>query len=290
MNPGTQRVDDALRGALLRRMPVARAAARQASEVLAGHFGRVERIEQKGEIDLVTEADVASEAVLLRTLRDAFPGDAVLAEESDGLGGAAAMRERAAALPFCWVLDPLDGTTNYAFGYPVFTVSVGLLHHGEPVLGVLDAPALGRHAWGSAVHPAQENGALMRVKRPDDLAHALIATGFSYDRRERLDELLPRLGRIISRCRGVRRAGAAAVDLMDVAAGRISGYYEDGLAPWDLAGGAALVLAAGGQISDMDGGPADVFSGRMVASGGPIHDALVALMDKRGIERGGDAS
>ena len=267
---------------LASRLKIALRAAEQAGAVLMRHYGKLERIEEKSPVDLVTVADRESEATVLSELRSAFPHDALLAEETDGRAGAQAMRARVPQLPWCWVVDPLDGTTNFAHTHPNFNVSIGLLHFGKPVLGVVLAPARRELFVGGEGVPATCNGQPIHVSRVTGMDKALVATGFPYDRRERLPQILAWLGRALERAHCVRRGGAAALDLCDVAAGRLDAYYEPGLQPWDVAGGAAILRAAGGQLSDFDGTPVDLFACRTLASNGLIHGELVDLINGHG--------
>lgn len=260
------------------RLKIALRAAEQAGAVLMRHFGKLERFEEKSPVDLVTVADRESEATVLSELRSAFPHDAILAEETDGPAGAKAMRARVPSLPWCWVVDPLDGTTNFAHSHPNFNVSIGLLHFGAPVLGVVLAPARRELFVGGVGIPATCNGAPIHVSRVPTMATSLVATGFPYDRRRRLPQLLAWLGRALERSHCVRRGGAAALDLCDVAAGRLDAYYEIGLQPWDVAGGAAILHAAGGMTSDFRGAPLDLFAARSLASNGLVHAELVDLV------------
>ena len=264
---------------LAARLKIALRAAEQAGAVLMRHYGKLERIEEKSPIDLVTVADRESEMVVLSELRAAFPRDAFLAEERDGRDGAQALRASVASLPWCWVIDPLDGTTNFAHSHLNFCVAIGLLHFGAPTLGVVLAPARREIFVGGVGVPATCNGQPIAVSRVASLAKSLVATGFPYDRRQRLPQLLAWLGRALERAHCVRRGGAAALDLCELAAGRLDAFYEPGLAPWDLVGACAILHAAGGQTSDFDGAPHDVFAGRTLASNGLVHGELVDLVD-----------
>lgn len=263
---------------LVERKEIALRIAQLAGAVLMRHFGKLERFEEKSPIDLVTVADRESEALVIAELRAAFPHDAILAEEADGRDGAQAMRARVPGLPWCWVIDPLDGTTNFAHTHPNFNVSIGLLHFGQPVLGVVFAPARRELFVGGVGVPATCNGEPIHVSRVTAMAKALVATGFPYDRRERMTQILTWLRRVLERAHGVRRGGAAALDLCDIAAGRLDAYYEPGLQPWDVAGGAAILQAAGGKLSDFDGSPLDIFASRTLASNSLIHAELVDLV------------
>ena len=277
-DPPAPATDPALQVALSARLKVALRAAEEAGAILMSHLGHLTRIDNKSPIDLVTVADRDSEARILSELCSAFPDDRVLAEERDGADGAAALAGEVAALPFCWLVDPLDGTTNFAHGYPQFAVSMGLLHYGQPVLGVVLAPARREIFVGGLGVRATCNGRMIRVSKVDALASALLATGFPYDRRERLPQLLHWLGGALMAAHGVRRAGSAALDLCELAAGRLDGYYEVGLAPWDVCAGQAIVAAAGGMVSDFGGGEHDLFGRQVLVSNGLLHLELQRLV------------
>ncbi len=274
----TGQMNEMLPAEIAARLKIALRAAEQGGAVLMRHYGKLERIEEKSPIDLVTIADRESEASVLSELRAAFPQDAFLAEEADGRDGAKAMRARVPTLRWCWVVDPLDGTTNFAHTHLNFCVSIGLLHYGRPVLGVVLAPARREIFVGGVGLPATCNGQPIHVSRVATMSKALVATGFPYDRRARLPQILAWLGRALERAHCVRRGGSAALDLCEVAAGRLDAYYEPGLAPWDLVGGCAIVVAAGGELSDFDGAQHDVFAGQTLASNGQVHAELIDLV------------
>jgi myo-inositol-1(or 4)-monophosphatase len=191
----------------------------------------------------------------------------VLAEESGRRGGSGALE---------WCVDPLDGTTNYAHGFPFFATSVGLTWMGMPLLGALAVPAFDELYWAAAGLGSWCNGRRLAVSGCSRLADALLTTGFAYDRQQRLDNNYAEFAWFTHRTHGVRRAGAAAVDLAFVASGKLDGYWERGLAPWDLAAGLVLVEEAGGVVTGYDGGPADPRSGRVVAAGPALHPQLLA--------------
>lgn len=266
------------RAELESRLKIALRAAEQAGAVLMRHYGKLTQIDEKSPVDLVTVADRESEATVLSELRAAFPHDAVLAEERDGRLGAEKMRAEVQQHPWCWVVDPLDGTTNFAHSHLNFCVSIGLLHHGIPVLGVVLAPARREIFVGGPGMPATCNGRPIAVSQVQTMSRALVATGFPYDRRQRLPQLLAWLGRALERAHCVRRGGSAALDLCEIAAGRLDAYYEPGLAPWDLAAGCAIVEAAGGRVSGFGGDPHDLFAGRTLASNGHVHAELIDLV------------
>jgi myo-inositol-1(or 4)-monophosphatase len=244
--------------------------AEEAGELLMGYFGSVESLQMKGEVDLVSEADKASERLLVEGLAGAFPQDAILAEE----GGAAGERDG----HFQWVIDPLDGTTNFVHGLAHFGVSVGLVVAGVPVAGVIYVPPSRESYVGVVGQGATRNGRAISVNGTAILGDALVATGFPYDRRGRSSELVAVVGRAIERARGVRRCGAACLDLVGVASGVYGGFWEEGLAPWDLAAGVALVRAAGGVVSGFEGVPFELHDGRVIATNGSLHASMVELV------------
>jgi len=247
---------------------VARRAADAGGEQLRRHFGKLEQIREKGRCgDLVTEADTAAEAAVLALLDAETPEIGLLAEESG-------RRPRPGDLE--WVVDPLDGTTNYAHSYPFFGTSVGLCWRGQPLLGALTVPALDEHYWAAPGAGAWCNERRLQVSGCNALADSLLVTGFAYDRHSRLDNNYAEFAYFTHRTHGVRRGGAAAVDLAFVAAGRCDGYWERGLSPWDLAAGVVLVEQAGGVVSAYDGSELDLASGRLIACGPRIHGAIVA--------------
>jgi myo-inositol-1(or 4)-monophosphatase len=241
-----------------RLLDVARRAAESGGVQLKAHFGRLEQVREKGRNgDLVTEADLAAEAAVLGLLQAGTPEIGVLAEESGRRPSESALE---------WCVDPLDGTTNYAHGFPVFATSVGLTWQGIPLLGALSLPAFDEVYWA----------ARLAVSDCQQLADALLATGFAYDRQQRLDNNYAEFAWFTHRSHGVRRAGAAAVDLAFVASGKVDAYWERGLAPWDLAAGMVLVEEAGGVVSGYDGSPADLASGRVVAAAPGLHGQVLA--------------
>ncbi len=251
-----------------------------AAELLRGFRGQT-KIEFKGPVDLVTEFDRRSEAVIRERVARELPGLSLIAEESGG-----STRPGTATL----FADPLDGTTNFAHGHPIFAVSLGLVEEGQgPTVGVVCAPVLG-WTWSAVVGDgATRNGERITVSAQQELRRSLLATGFPYDRREAdpVNELQFAQFVAIERysAQGIRRLGSAACDLCLVADGTYDGYWERKLSPWDLAGGAACVLAAGGALSSIDGGAVDVGSGSIVATNGAIHrsllEALAAVRDQR---------
>ncbi len=251
-------------------LEVARAAAVAGARPLKELFGRLERVKEKGEAgNLVTEADLAAEAAVLAVLAEVTPAFGVLAEESgrrDGEG------------PLEWCVDPLDGTTNYAHGFPVFGTSVGLLFQGRPLLGALVVPVLDQVYTAAPGLGAWCNGTRLRVTTCSRLEDALLATGFAYDRRQVRDNNYAEFALFTHRCHGVRRAGAAAVDLAYLASGAVDGYWERGLAPWDLAAGVVLVEEAGGVVGGYGGEPLDLASGRILACAPGLRQPMVEAL------------
>ena len=252
-------------------LEVAREAARDAGALIreAWHAGRDEVGTKSSGIDLVTETDRAAEERIVARLLDAFPRDRIVAEEG-GLRGFSKKR--------VWYVDPVDGTTNFAHGFPHFAVTLAFELEGEIVVGVTyDVP---RDELYEAVRGegARVNGVPLRVSEASALASSLVATGFPYDRQTTDDDNTAESKAFIKSCRGVRRAGAASLDLAYLARGWLDGYWEMRLNPWDVAAGALLVTEAGGKTSDYEGGPFDPHGGHYVASNGRIHDEMVELL------------
>jgi myo-inositol-1(or 4)-monophosphatase len=257
-------------------VPVARAAGDvllRRSKDLAGV-----RTEFKGRRELVTAADRAAEQVIVTHLLQAYPQHAVLAEE--GVLTPAGKPHRASDL--VWILDPLDGTTNFVHDLPHYAVAIALVARGEPVLGIVHAPVLGHTYTGARGLGAFRDGARISVTGTRDLADALLATGFSYNRNEPgKDDNSARLARVLPHCRDLRRFGSAELDLCHVADGRFDAYWEMYLAPYDVAAGAVIVREAGGRISDLAGGNEWMFGGQILASNGVLHAAMLAAVGNR---------
>lgn len=262
-------------------LDVALAAARAAAAELSARFvasgPRIASSSKSTRRDLVTDADRAAEAAALAVLRAARPADVLVAEETaaaafdDGTRGDAVRRRT-------WIVDPLDGTVNFAHGIPLFSVSVGLVEAGEPVVGVVLAPVLGECYEAARGQGALRNGAPIRVSATDELADAVLATGFPYDVEHLPDDNFGNFRSVVTASRGIRRLGSAALDLAWLAAGRLDGFWELHLSPWDVAGGALLVREAGGRVTDMTGGD-DWLRGRhFAASNGKIHAELLARL------------
>ena len=252
---------------MTRELEVALSAALRAGEVLRDGFGAEHAITYKGEVDLVTEVDGEAERVIREELLGAFPDHGMLAEEGGGRAGEGDER---------WIVDPLDGTTNYAHGLPLFVVSIALERAGEVVLGVVHDPMRHETFVAERGGGATLNGEPIRVSETDELIGALIATGLPYDR-ERIPEAVELFGRIAALSRGMRRLGAAALDLCYVACGRLDVYYERGVWPWDVAAGSLIVEEAGGKVTNYRGAASNLEAREVVASNGRLHEAMVEL-------------
>jgi myo-inositol-1(or 4)-monophosphatase len=246
--------------------------AREAGRVLAEKFGRALRVTNKGDIDLVTEADIASERLIVERIRSYHPRHAILTEES---GDVVALGD--VDSEYKWIIVPLDGTTNYAHGYPVFCVSIALEHEGRVVVGVVYDPTRDELFAAERGQGATLNGRSLRVSETNELNDALLCTGFPYDVRDRGD-FARHFRNFIMRAQSVRRDGAAALDLAYVAAGRFDAFYEEGLRPWDVAAGVLLVEEAGGRVTHYDGSPFRVYTPPIAASNGLIHEAMLDVL------------
>lgn len=249
-------------------LDIATSAALAAGAVLEKHWGNLADIQEKGSGgDLVTEVDKASEAVLLEALQRHLPEHGILAEESGQIN----VDE---SNPYLWAIDPLDGTTNYAHGYPVACVSVGLLIRGKPEVGVIYNPFHQELFQAAKGCGATLNHRPIRVSQTAQLSQSLLATGFAYDRQKTPDNNYAEFCYLTHQTQGVRRAGAAALDLVSVACGRYDGYWERGIKPWDVVAGIIIVEEAGGVVTAYDGSPLDLKSGRILATNGVLHKAL----------------
>ncbi len=252
---------------MTRELEAALSAAKEAGEVLRKGFGWQHSVRYKGEVDLVTEVDEQAEQVIREILLGAFPAYGMLAEEGGTLVGEEDAR---------WIVDPLDGTTNYAHGLPFFCVSVALERCGRVVLGVVHDPMHEETFVAERGGGATLNGEPIKVSDTEELIRALIATGFPYDRAE-MPEALELFGRFAATTQGMRRLGSAALDLCYVASGRLDGYYERGIWAWDIAAGNLILEEAGGKVTNYRGGILDLEGREIVASNGALHPAMTEL-------------
>jgi myo-inositol-1(or 4)-monophosphatase len=244
--------------------------ARRAGHLLCEFANRQHTITHKSTvIDLVTEADLASERLIVAAIRERFPDHVIQSEE--GLGDLTAGH----GVPHLWLVDPLDGTVNYAHGYPMWGVSLALAEADKVVMGVVYDPLRDEVFWAERGQGAWLNGARLQVSKAARLQESLLATGFPYRLALMADNNLAEFNAVLPRAQGVRRAGAAVLDLAHVASGRLDGYWEKHLQPWDWAAGSLLVEEAGGTVTTLDGRPWSLQEKNMAASNGPMHDELL---------------
>lgn len=248
-------------------------AANEAGKILRKYWGKLSQIEQKSYTwDLVTEADKESEELVIRFLSEQYPSYAILSEEA-GL-------KEAPASALTWIVDPLDGTTNYTHQYPMVSVSIALVAKGLPVVGIVYDP-IHEELYQAALNTgATLNGQRIHVSQVAKLGYSLVGTGFAYDRKNAQEKNYAEFCHITQQSQGVRRGGSAALDLAYVAAGRLDGYWERGLNPWDIAAGILLIQEAGGIVSSYEGDAFVLESGRILASNGIIHQELIEELQK----------
>lgn len=253
----------------MKELTLAKKTAREAGRILLSYFGHLKDVRYKSSRrDPVSEADEAAEAYIAGRLKEAFPQYGFLGEEQTAWGGKGAR----------WVVDPLDGTVNFAHGLPIFCVSIALEKDGESVLGVVYNP-VDREMF----HAVKGGGAFLNnkpisVSSQKDLGKALIVTGFPYDIDKRADLILGYFNRMVKASQGIRRLGSAALDLCFVAAGRFDGFWELGLKPWDTAAGELIVREAGGKVTDLTGGEFKNEVGEIVASNGKVHGEMLKAL------------
>lgn len=253
---------------LLNFLDIATESVLAAGAILEDLYGNLTAIAEKGRPgDLVTEADKKAESIILEILARHCPDHAILAEESGYIGDQTAN-------PYLWAIDPLDGTTNYAHGYPIACVSVGLLINGIPQVGAIYNPFRRELFRGAKGLGATLNRRPIRVSQTATLEKSLLVSGFAYDRRETLDNNYAEFCHLTHLTQGVRRSGSAALDLADVACGRLEGYWERGIKAWDIVAGVVILEEAGGMVTSYDGNALDIQSGRILATNGLIHQEL----------------
>lgn len=245
--------------------------AREAGAILRAGYERPKEVSYKGEVDLITDSDRRSEDLIVSRLRERFPDHAIVAEEGSGQAGDNAK--------YCWHVDPLDGTTNFAHGYPCFAVSLGLLENGEPIAGAVLNPVYDELFTASRGEGAFLNNRPIRVSSAVSLSHSLVATGFPTHHRMKSANI-NYYWEFTLRSHGVRRDGAAALDLCAVASGRFDGFWEFGLKSWDTAAGAIIVREAGGMVTDMEGKPYQPGGRVVIASNGKIHGEMRQIIER----------
>jgi myo-inositol-1(or 4)-monophosphatase len=248
---------------------VAAEAVLKAGAVQKARYGKAIEVSLKGEIDLVTEVDRACEELVLRTIRGRFPGHDIVTEEQH-------LEQTGSS--HVWFVDPLDGTTNYAHGYPFFCCSVGLAVEGTLVAGAVYDPLREELFTGARGAGAALNGRPLRVSTATELLRSLLVTGFPYDLREDLPAKLRLFNRFMGHARGIRRDGAAALDLCYVAAGRLDAFWEERLHPWDMAAGGVILEEAGGRLTRFDGSPTGLTADEVLATNGRLHEAMLAVL------------
>ncbi|MDH4228107.1 MAG: inositol monophosphatase [Deltaproteobacteria bacterium] len=251
---------------------IAIAAALRAGAVLKENLGGERRLSFKGAVDIVTEMDIRAEDIIVSLIRENFPSHGILTEEGEG--------KKAASSRCRWIIDPLDGTTNYAHGFPIFNISIAFEEAGEVVLGVVYAPMLDEMFVAEKGKGAFLNNKPISVSRVSTLDKSLLATGFPYDIRTNERNNLAEFSLFAKRAQAIRRAGAAALDLAYVAAGRFDAFWEMRLKPWDVAAAALMVKEAGGVITGFDKSPFTVDTGDVLASNGLVHDEMSSILTK----------
>jgi myo-inositol-1(or 4)-monophosphatase len=244
-------------------------AVRESGRIQKEWLRKDKRIELKGAINLVTEVDKQCERRIIEIIKAAFPDHNILTEETP-------MPELPS--PYRWIIDPLDGTTNYAHGYPCFCTSIALELEGEIVLGAIYDPLLDELFTAQKGKGAFLHNERLTVSLTDQLTNALICTGFPYDLRESKENNLDHFNNFIMEARAVRRDGSAALDLCYVAAGRFDGFWELKLYAWDVAAGKLMIEEAGGQVTDFQGGPLNIYGQQILASNGRIHEKMIRVL------------
>lgn len=244
--------------------------ARDAGKILLQKFGRKINISKKGEIDLVTEADLASEKFIIEKIKSYYPKHSILAEES---GQAVLLGDS----KWKWIIDPLDGTTNFAHGYPCFCVTLAVEHKEEIVIGVTYDPTRDELFVAEKGNGACRNNKKISVTETDELGNSLLVTGFPYDISKR-ENFTRHFTDMLLKSRAVRRDGSAAIDLAYVACGRFDGFWEEGLNAWDVAAGVLLIEEAGGQVTYFDGSRYSVYQPPICASNGLIHQQMLDIL------------
>jgi myo-inositol-1(or 4)-monophosphatase len=257
-------------------LSVAIEAAKEAGKYLKMNLGKVKNIERKKEeINLVTEIDKGSERKIIEHIKSKFPHHSILAEESG---------EAKFESDYKWIIDPLDGTTNYTHSFPVFCVSIALEYKGEVILGVVYDPNFDELFWAEKGKGAFLNGKRINVSKTDKLIKSMLATGFPYNVRENPDNCIEHFVNFLMEAQAIRRLGSAALDLVYVACGRLDGFWEVDLNPWDVAAGKIIIEEAGGIITDFYGNKFNIYTKGVVASNGLIHQQMLEVI-KKGLKK-----
>ncbi len=273
---------------------VAAAVAREAGGLLKTYTAEAKDVRKKGAVNLVTAADIASQELIVTRLKAAFPEHRVLAEEeatgvrpqNQDFGKASGVRPQNQDFgtgpdprpEYLWIVDPLDGTTNYAHGYPVFGVSIALAKKGQIIAGVVYDPNADELFAAQRGRGATLNGTRIKVSKISEVDDALLVTGVPYWIREKPEAIMAKFKAFSVRAQGVRRAGAASLDMCSVACGRADGFWEEGLAPWDTAAGKLIIEESGGRLSKLAGGAFDIYTPEVVASNGLIHMEMLEII------------
>jgi myo-inositol-1(or 4)-monophosphatase len=242
----------------------------RAGAIMLEQFGRQIRVDKKGVIDLVTEFDVAIERMFRSLIAERFPSHAILAEE---FGGSATVPPGP-----CWIFDPIDGTTNFAHGLPIFCSSLALEIDGVAEVGVVYDPNRNELFTAERGGGALLNGKPIHVSGATSLVDAMLVTGFPYDVHNRVEEIVGLFGKFVGQARAVRRLGSAAIDLCYVASGRMDGFWESDLKPWDIAAGALIVSEAGGRVTSLDGAPFESRAGSVLAANNLVHGPMLEVI------------
>lgn len=252
-----------------RRFALALEAAAAAGEILMSHFRNPLEIRKKGRIDLVTQADLAAEGEIVQRIRHAFPDDSIFTEES---------HRSPSDSQNCWVIDPLDGTTNFSHGYPFFSVSIAYRSDGEEIIGVVNAPATQELFSAVRGGGAFLNGSPIACSSISSLQDAMLVTGFSYDISSACDLVFSRFRNVLLSCQAVRRDGSAALDICYVSAGRFDGFWEERLHPWDTAAGRVIAEEAGAKLSTFEGDNYSIFDDTILVSNGLLHSQIAEAL------------
>jgi len=245
--------------------------AKEAGDILRENLGKIKRIDYKGRLNLVTDIDRKAEEKIIDIIREKYPSHDILTEERK-------IEEKGSQ--YKWIIDPLDGTTNYVHEYPRYCVSIALEKDGKVILGVVYDPVPDELFLAEKGKGATLNGKRISVSKIDELDKSLVATGFPYDRREKVDEYLKIYREFMVNAQGVRRDGSAALNLCYTAIGRFDGFWEEKLAPWDVAAGSLVVTEAGGKVTDFKGDRHDIYEKKILASNGKIHREMEEIIKR----------